>query len=372
MALQISRRGRLTWALAAVTAVATMVVAAGRHTARAGQNDRGHDDGDHDDHDRDHQRYTIALWGDMPYGALGKQQYPALLQDVNDAHVAFSVFDGDLKAGGDGPCTDDNVYTPAQAYFASLERPLFWVPGDNDWTDCWGRYGPGTFAPGADDPEERLQHERDLFASTPFTLGQKKLRLTRQSSEGGAFALYSENIRLKYGPVVYIGLNVQGSNDNFPYAGVDGETRSDTEIARQRAEETARKAADIVWLNEGFAYAKSVGALGVMIVIQADLNFNNEQHLPDTRSWDAFPDYVDALRNVSLGFPGQVVLVHGDSHYFKLDKPLNTAAGGVVANFTRVETFGSRNSHWVAATIDASNPLVFTFEPRIVAANVDP
>ncbi len=34
--------------------------------------------------------------------------------------------------------------------------------------------------------------------------------------------------------------------------------------------------------------------------------------------------------------------------------------------------FGSRNTHWVAATIDASNPRVFAFEPRIVAANVDP
>ena len=44
------------------------------------------------------------------------------------------------------------------------------------------------------------------------------------------------------------GLNVQGSNDNFPYADVDGETRSDAEIARQRAEEVARNAADIEWL----------------------------------------------------------------------------------------------------------------------------
>ena len=69
-----------------------------------------------DDHRRDGGRdsdsYTIALFGDMPYNALGKQQYPALLADINAKHVAFSVFDGDLKAGGDGPCTD-SLYTPA-------------------------------------------------------------------------------------------------------------------------------------------------------------------------------------------------------------------------------------------------------------------
>ena len=81
----------------------------------------------------------------MPYSALGRQQYPALLADINRSHVAFSIFDGDLKAGGDGPCTD-SLYTTALAYFNTLKRPLVWVPGDNDWTDCWGRYGAG---PGA-------------------------------------------------------------------------------------------------------------------------------------------------------------------------------------------------------------------------------
>jgi hypothetical protein len=49
---------------------------------------------------------------------------------------------------------------------------------------------------------------------------------------------------------------------------------------------------------------------------QADPNFNNEQHLADPHDWDAFPDYVNALRTDTMSFPGQVVLVHGDSHYF--------------------------------------------------------
>jgi hypothetical protein len=102
-----------------------------------------------------------------------------------------------------------------------------------------------------------------------------------------------------------------------------------------------------------------------------DPNFNNEEHLADTRSYDASFDYIEALRKQSQAFAGQVVLVHGDSHYFKLDMPINTDAGGVIPNFTRVETFGSRNTHWVKATIDTNNPRVFSFEPMIVAANVD-
>src|SRR5262245_32495303 len=89
------------------------------------------------------EKYTIGLFGDMPYNALGRAQYPNLLADINASHVAFSVFDGDLKAGGDGPCSDD-LYNTALANFNTLKDPLIFVPGDNDWTDCWGRYGPAT------------------------------------------------------------------------------------------------------------------------------------------------------------------------------------------------------------------------------------
>jgi hypothetical protein len=329
----------------------------------------GHANGsDHDDDSeggRGPDTYTIGLFGDMPYNALGRSQYPALLADINRHHVAFSIFDGDLKSGGDGPCAD-SLYDTAIENFNTLERPLIWVPGDNDWTDCWGRYGPSTLP--YSDPLERLDLERQLFTTTDQSLGHRTLTLTRQSSEGGLYALYSENVRWKFGSVVYIGLNAQGSNDNYPYAGVDGETRSASEINRQRAEERARKAANLQWLHEGFEYAKRVRAKGVMVVQQADLNFNNEQHLTDTRSWDALPDYVNALTN-EVAFAGQVVLVHGDSHYFKMDKPLNGPSGGVLANFTRVETFGARNTHWVSATIDPRNPNLFDFTPRIVAAN---
>jgi hypothetical protein len=372
MILRTLRKGRLTLVAAvAITGATALVIGVHDRIALAepgsGQGherDRGHES----ESNRQSEKYTIGLFGDMPYNALGKAQYPNLLADINANNVAFSVFDGDLKSGGDGACTDENLYTPALANFATLERPLIFLPGDNDWTDCWGRYGPGT---GDQDPIERLNHERVLFFSTDRSLGRTTLRLTRESSEGGQYAQYAENVRWTRGPVVYIGLNVQGSNDNYPYAGVDGETRSDEEINRQRAEQAARKAANMHWLDEGFAHAKQMGAKGIMIIWQADPNFNNEHHLPDPRSWDAYPDYVNALRDRTMAFSGQVVLVHGDSHYFIVDKPINTPAGGVLTNFTRVETFGARNTHWVSATIDPDAPNVFVFEPRIVRANAD-
>jgi hypothetical protein len=313
------------------------------------------------DQQGDTARYSIGLFGDAPYNAQGKADYPYLLQDINASDVAFSVFDGDLKSGGDGGCVD-SLYTNALAGFNSLEQPLVWVPGDNDWTDCWGRYGPGT-APFFD-PLERLAHERQLFASTTRSLGRKTLALTRESTEGGQYGLYSENVRWVKGPVVYLGLNVQGSNDNYPYS--DTDSRSATEQQRMRDEQTARKAANLHWLSEGFAYAKQTHAKGVMIVWQADPNFNNENKPANPHDFDAYPDYVNALRTETLAFPGQVVLVHGDSHYFKIDKPLTLPSGKVLPNFTRVETFGAASTHWVQATVDPSSRNLFVFEPMIV------
>ena len=345
-----------------VSATTAIILAAGYAGLASEQGRNGSEES------RGPESYTIALFGDMPYNALGRAQYTALLADINAHHVAFSVFDGDLKSGGDGPCAD-SLYTTAIQNFNTLKRPLIWLPGDNDWTDCWGRYGASTLP--YSDPLERLAFERMLFTSTEQSLGEKSLTLTRQSDEGGAYALYSENVRWTVGPVVYLGLNVQGSNDNYPYAGVDGETRSASEINRQRAEEVARKRANLQWLHDGFAYAKSVRAKGVMVIWQADPNFNNDQHLSDSRSGDAYPDYVTALATETVAFRGQVALVHGDGHYFKIDKPLNGPSGGVLANFTRVETFGARNTHWVSARIDPSDPSLFFFEPRIVPANAN-
>jgi hypothetical protein len=325
----------------------------------------GHQAPDVADHHPGRDAYTIALFGDMPYGAAGRIEYPRLLADVNAAHVRFSIFDGDLKAGGDGACTDA-LYTRSKDWFNSLDRPLVVVPGDNDWTDCWGRYGPGT---GGFDPLERLDHERQVFYPTDQSLGRHTMTVQRESSEPG-YEPYRENVRWVSGVVMYIGLNVQGSNDNLPHAGVDGETRPADEIARMAAEHQQRERANIHWLQESYAQAKQLGLKGVLVDWQADPNVNNEQHLLPEQ-YDGFAEIIPALRAQVIAFPGQSALIHGDSHYFKVDKPLNYDNGQVVTKFTRVETFGAANTHWVAATIDPRDPNLFEFSPRIVPGNAN-
>jgi hypothetical protein len=348
-------------ALAACAAVAAGVAFGPGSAGAVGAHSGGHGS----------SHYVVGLFGDMPYGDAAKAQYPNLLADLNAHDLAFSAFDGDLKAGGDATCSND-LYAGQVSAFNSLRAPLIFTPGDNDWTDCWGRYGPGT---GGFDPEERLSYERQVFFSTHRSLGQQTIKLQRQSDVPGPYAAYSENARWRKGPVVYVTLNVQGSNDNFAHLAVPEDvgappfTRSPAEIARQDAEHFARLAADKQWLSDTFAYAKDVHALGVMVIWQADPNFNNEQHIA-ANQYDGLTDITEALRRQPMAFSGQVVLVHGDSHYFKVDQPLTSDSGTVLANFTRVETWGASNVHWVSAEVDPSAPTLFTFRSMIVPADV--
>src|SRR5882672_7685774 len=57
---------------------------------------------------KDNRKYTFGLWGDMPYTPEQANKIPALIDDMNAAKLAFSVFDGDIKSGS-SRC-DDDVY----------------------------------------------------------------------------------------------------------------------------------------------------------------------------------------------------------------------------------------------------------------------
>src|SRR4051812_28396190 len=159
--------------------------------------------------------YTVGLFGDMPYGAAHQTEYLRVLRAIDRAEVAFSVFDGDMWGPTDGGCTDA-LYARARRWFDSLRRPVVVTPGDNDWTDCWGRYEQDSVF----DPLERLRHERQVLFGSGRSLGHTTMPLQRESAEP-RYRIYRENARWIRGPVVYVTLDFVGSNDNFPHPGAD-------------------------------------------------------------------------------------------------------------------------------------------------------
>jgi hypothetical protein len=80
-----------------------------------------------------------------------------------------------------------------------------------------------------------------------------------------------------------------------------------------------------------------------------------------------------ALARETKAFAKPVALVHGDSHVPRVDQPLeDPATGRALANFTRVETFGSPDIQWVRATVDPNDPKVFSFRQELIEANRAP
>ncbi|MFL6450078.1 MAG: hypothetical protein ACJ746_20730 [Bryobacteraceae bacterium] len=67
--------------------------------------------------------------------------------------------------------------------------------------------------------------------------------------------------------------------------------------------------------------------------------------------------------------------MHGDSHYFRIDKPVLDPTRLRLENFTRVETFGDNQAngnndvHWLKVYVDANSRDVFAYQPQIVPGN---
>ncbi len=350
--------------------LATLATLSGLYLAQATAYGKDRDHDEFRDHGR-HEAYTIGLWGDLPYSKIGYggpdgPKMQALIKDMNDSRLAFSIFDGDTKDGS-SLCTDANLAAEPARLFGMFQAPVIYVPGDNEWTDCH-RTNNGSY-----NALERLDYLRRTMHNSPFSFGRRKLRLERQGTPGEA---YSENTRWSRDGAWFVGINAPGSNNNKVNAGEcisSKSARTQADCDADNAEYAARNAKNLEWLSASFAAAKAHDARGILIVIQADPGFDwpetedvNERM---TRTGiDGFTDLLDRLVFEAAAFEGQVVLVHGDTHFFKIDKPL-LAAKTLIGNITRVQTFGETNVHWVKATVDPDSRNVFNFEPMIVPGN---
>ena len=308
------------------------------------------------------QTFSFGLWGDMPYLRNGDEpKIPALIKSINQSDIAFSLYDGDIKDGS-SKCTDD-IYASALTMFGQLNKPLVYVPGDNEWTDCH-RLNNGGY-----DGLERLAYLRKTMFPTASSLGKRQMPLIHQGPPGEKFV---ENTRFSHRGIVFATFNVPGSNNNKILDEKDCSAHSARTAAQceaANAEYAERDAANVQWLQQAFATAKKQQARGLVLVIQADPGFD----LPETENrnesqaprYSGYRNFINAVVLETEQFPGQVLLVHGDTHFFKLDKPLYSPSR-LLPNLTRLQTFGSPHIHWVRVTVDAKNANVFTVQPMIV------
>ncbi|PVV25022.1 MAG: hypothetical protein B6D74_04100, partial [gamma proteobacterium symbiont of Ctena orbiculata] len=242
-------------------------------------------------------------------------------------------------------------------------KPFIYTPGDNEWTDCH-RVNAGEYQ-----PLERLARLREIFFTNPgVTIGGKPMAVESQAFVPG-FEEFPENVRWSKSDIMFAAVHVVGSNNGLKAfdaasSAVRGEA-DDLEVAR-------RIEAAIHWINDTFDKAMEEDAPGVLIMMQANPKLEVGYALPGgadlTNARLGFNEILSVLEARTLAFGKPVVLAHGDSHYFRVDKP-GLVENGFISNFTRVENFGSSRVHWVKITVNPKSEHVFKVRQMIIEAN---
>ena len=232
--------------------------------------------------------YTFALLGDTPYSASEVARLDRLIGDLNAERLELVVHLGDI--GSSREACSDAWLDARKAQLARIRHAVVLVPGDNEWTDCR-------------DQRARLAAWRERFCGAPFAVEV-------QAGE------YCEHRRWQAAGLVFVTLNVPGSNNN----------------RRDSQERARRMAAVLAWLDESAALAAGRG-LTLMVLMQADPFVA----LPS----DGYARLRDRLARLGRTMPGKVVLAHGDMHMYVEDEPW--------PGVRRLEVWGSPFVSWVRA-----------------------
>ena len=320
-------------------------------------------------------KFSIALTGDMPYDAKGVAEVPNVIADINaNPKIKFTLFDGDTMSGKGDKCVDAAYPALKTGFFDKFTSPIFYSVGDNEWVDC-DRAVKGSF-----DPMTRLALVRSNFfksGNAYIQLGQGKLPNSPVMHD----ANYPEMQIFTYRGITVIIPHVPGSANNSAVATPAFKTYNDTAVDGNDAEYKARDAANVAWINKGFDLAKANNSSGVIVVVQANMDWEGyarDAASPNNENTAAFANVKQALLTNTLKFKRPVLLQNGDEHWYQVDMPMNETAGKLiekdkgtlVENFTRVQTFGSGFNHWVELVIDPRDPNLWSFKPHLVAANI--
>jgi len=296
-------------------------------------------------------RMRVALIGDIPYSRYEEQRLLGLWQQLR-GEVDLVVHLGDIK-GGLESCSDE-LLSRRLSLLQQCPCPLILVLGDNEWTDC-NRVLAGEF-----DPHERLTWLRRRLFSQGASLGAtwppgwSPLRAQFDDDSGGL----PENLFWVSSDTGFITLNVPGSNYGLNASGLDDQSLKTLRLANER------------WLKLGFERASSLHLKALVVALHADLGFERERHpsllkpgRKGTRAddEDGYADLRRLLIDLSDRWTGDVLLLNGDSHRYRLDR--------LTARLTRVQCFGSPfNASWIRLERRPEGREAFSIEIRQVDA----
>lgn len=295
------------------------------------------------------QRFLFI--GDLPYSDEQNDRLNDIIAPaISKGGFPFLVHYGDFK--GSGVSCSEALIRSAHKQITGLmangsqttsSAPVFYTPGDNEWTDCDRWFGDSD----AGRPTSELGR-LDLLRRVFFFENPVKLPDTWQNERQ---PLYPENALWRFGKVQFATVHLVGTNNGRLEILKD-------DVAMALAHVDARDQANRAWLNDIFWKASAFRNLAdaVIITTQADVT-NPDEYAPCTptnrMNCDAFADFRSQLIKHAAAFNGPVLLVHGDTGPYCLDKNFG---GSEASNIWRLNAGGDYHQ-----PLDAT---VVTYRPR--------
>jgi hypothetical protein len=126
-----------------------------------------------------------------------------------------------------------------------------------------------------------------------------------------------------------------------------------------------RTAAAAAWLRETFAEAQDTSAAAVVVAFHADPNFDRP---PAHVSRQPFEPFLSALEEEAERFRRPVLVIHGDSHEYTVDRPVvRRTTGARLDHVTRLIVPGSPNVGWARIVVNRTPAVSFSFDPRVIS-----
>ena len=260
--------------------------------------------------------FSFIVVGDTPYGPEDEAMLAEAVPLIKASRTPFVVHLGDYK-GGSAPCTDDHDEAYAKLVEDLKPIPVFFTPGDNEWTDCDRNINEDTGRYYSD--LDRLEKIRALFFSEPLD-APEAMQYRRQEA-------LVENATWTHEGVRFATVHVVGTNNGRTWGVGDSLLRAAEAVA-------ARDAANLDWIEQVFRAARGENARAVIIAMQADpvqvwkqsrgISCNSPDADPvkadGDQVCDGFFDLRVRLRNEAADFGGPVLVMHGDTAPFTLNQ----------------------------------------------------
>jgi hypothetical protein len=288
---------------------------------------------------------SFAVIGDLPYSVPDEDNLRAVLEDIDNSDVGFVIHLGDIKSGSE--YCGDELLQRRIALLNTSRKPLILALGDNEWTDCHRRSAGGF------KPEERLAFLRNQLFAKPESLGHSKRAFEQQ---GRGSDQPSENLMFTEQGVLFVVLNIPGSNNNY-WAQQEADHPQNAEFFRRKADTDA-------WLAKSMRRAAQADIRQVVIAFQGN-PFENDSREQRSQDRDGYQEFRAALASSlkTLGKP--TLIIHGDTHSHRIDNALRDTKGNALKNVTRLEGFGfpfTRN--WVRVSAKTADNPTFQIQPQ--------